>query len=83
LGSPEEAKNLAGQNVLRLIQIRLASVSLRKISSDRQGNSPQPPNRRFEFQKRSQLFVGVHNETFSVVPVGVSNPDRSPFGIHG
>jgi hypothetical protein len=36
------------------------------------------PNRRFEFQKRSQLFIRSHNETLSVVAVRVCNPDRSP-----
>ena len=35
-------------------------------------------NRPFQFQKRSQLFVGVHNKTFSVVTVCISNPDCSP-----
>jgi hypothetical protein len=39
-------------------------------------------NRRFEFHKRSQLFICVHNETLSVVPVCVGNPDRSPVGIN-
>jgi hypothetical protein len=42
-----------------------------------------PPNRRFEFQKRSQLFIRVHNETLSVVAMAVNDPDRSPVGIHG
>jgi len=35
-------------------------------------------NHRFEFQKRSQDFIRVHNETLSVVAVCVSNPNRSP-----
>jgi hypothetical protein len=39
-------------------------------------------NRRFEFEKRSQLFIGVHNETLSIVAMRVSNPDRSPVGIN-
>jgi hypothetical protein len=39
-------------------------------------------NRRFEFDKRRQLFIGVHNETLSVVPMRVSNPERSPVGIN-
>jgi hypothetical protein len=39
-------------------------------------------NRRFKFKKRSQLFLRSHNETFSVVAVRVSNPDRSPVGIN-
>jgi len=36
----------------------------------------------FEFPKRSQLFIGAHNETVSVAPMRVSNPDRSPVGIN-
>jgi hypothetical protein len=39
-------------------------------------------DRRFEFHKRGQLFIRVHNETLSVVAVCVSNPDRSPIGIN-
>ena len=39
-------------------------------------------DRRFEFQKRSQLFIRTHNETLSVVAMRVNNPDRSPFGIN-
>jgi hypothetical protein len=41
------------------------------------------PNRRFKFQKRSQLFIGTHNETFSIVAMRVCNPDCSPVGTHG
>jgi hypothetical protein len=33
---------------------------------------------RFEFQKRSQLFIGAHNKALSVAAMRVSNPDRSP-----
>ena len=40
------------------------------------------PNRRFKFQKRSQLFIRMHNETLSVVAMCVCNPDRSPAGIN-
>jgi hypothetical protein len=43
---------------------------------------PQPPNRSFQFQKRSQLFIGSLNETLSVIAVRVSNPDCLPVGIH-
>jgi hypothetical protein len=32
--------------------------------------------------KRSQLFIRAHNETLSVVAVGVNNPHRSPLGIN-
>jgi hypothetical protein len=34
-------------------------------------------NRRLQFKKRSQLFVGTHNETLSAA-MRVSNPDCSP-----
>jgi hypothetical protein len=40
------------------------------------------PNHRFEFHKRRQLFIRVHNETLSVVALRVSDKDRSPAGIH-
>ena len=40
------------------------------------------PFRPFQFQKRSQLFIGTDNETLSVA-VSVSNPDRAPFRIEG
>jgi hypothetical protein len=35
-----------------------------------------------KFKKRSQLFVGVHNEALTVVAMSVSHEDRSPFAIH-
>jgi hypothetical protein len=37
--------------------------------------------RPLQFRKRSQLFVGAHNETLSV-SMCINNPDRSPVGIH-
>ena len=40
-------------------------------------------NRRFNFHKRCQLFIRVHNETLSVAAMRVCNPERSPVGIHG
>jgi hypothetical protein len=35
----------------------------------------------FQFQKRSELVVGVHNEASSVAAMRVSNPDCSAFAI--
>jgi hypothetical protein len=35
-------------------------------------------NRPFQFNKRSQLFVGMHNKTLSIAAMCVCNPDRSP-----
>ena len=37
----------------------------------------------FQFQKRSQLFIGTYNVTLSVAAMCVCNPDRSPVGING
>jgi hypothetical protein len=34
-------------------------------------------NRRFQFQKRGQLFIRVHNETLSIAAMCVGDPDRS------
>ena len=31
----------------------------------------------FEFEKRCQFFIRVHNETLSIVAMCVCNPDRS------
>src|SRR5207249_12114882 len=36
----------------------------------------------FEFEKRSQDFIRVHNETLSVAAMRISNEDRSPVGIN-
>jgi hypothetical protein len=36
-----------------------------------------------KLQKRSQLFIRVHNETFSVAAMRVCNPDCSALGIDG
>jgi hypothetical protein len=41
------------------------------------------PNRRFDFHKRSQLFIRTHNVTAPVVAMRVCDPDRSPVAIHG
>jgi hypothetical protein len=37
-------------------------------------------NRPFQFHKRSQLVIGMHDESLSVA-MRVSNLDRSPFAI--
>jgi hypothetical protein len=38
---------------------------------------------RFQFQKRAQLFIRVHNKALSVAAMCVSNEDCLPAGIHG
>jgi hypothetical protein len=40
-------------------------------------------NRRFQFQKRSQLFIRTHNEAPSVVAMRVNDPDCAPPRISG
>jgi hypothetical protein len=42
----------------------------------------ETPNSRFQFQKRGQYFVRVHNESLSVAVMCICNPDCSPVGIH-
>src|SRR5437016_8641938 len=37
--------------------------------------STDDSNRRFKFNKRSQLFIRTHNETLSVAAIGVRNED--------
>jgi hypothetical protein len=66
---------------LRLIQIRLATLSLAKITAASQDQFASGATRRFEFHKRSQYFIRVHDETFPIVAVSVSDPDGSPLAI--
>jgi hypothetical protein len=35
-----------------------------------------------KFNKRAELFVGMHNKAFSVAALCINNPDRSPVGIN-
>jgi hypothetical protein len=37
----------------------------------------------FKFNKCAELFIGAHNETLSIVAVGINNPDCSPARIQG
>jgi hypothetical protein len=76
-------RRTSGKKVLRLIQIRLAELSLAKIPTASQEYSLQDPNWRFKFHKRSQLFIRTHNETLSVAAMRVCNPDGSSLGING
>src|SRR5262245_28476928 len=42
----------------------------------------KPVNRPLRLQKCCQDFIGLHNETFSIVAMSVTNPDRSPLAIY-
>ena len=80
IAGPEEANNLAGK-ALRLIRDPFSDAEFGKNSPTCQHNATSA-NRRFEFNKRSQLFIRTHNETLSVTAMRVHNPDRSPVGIN-
>jgi len=47
------------------------------------GSARFKANRRFQFNKQRQLFIGTHNETLSAIAVRIRNPDCSPARIHG
>jgi hypothetical protein len=57
IAGPEEAKNRAGKESLRLIQTRLATPSLQKISPACQSRKPSLES---PTQVRRQLFSGAH-----------------------
>jgi hypothetical protein len=38
-------------------------------------------DRRFQFHKRSQLFIGVRHETLTVTALSIHDPHHSPFAI--
>jgi hypothetical protein len=80
MAGPEETKNLAGK-VLRLIQIRLTTPSFEKLTPARQAHSPHALIADSSSNKRSQLFIRVHNEPLSVA-MRVRNPDCSSVGIN-
>jgi hypothetical protein len=77
----EEAKDLAGKSS-HLIQDRLSDAEFGKNLACLSSQFAASANRRFEFHKRSQLFIRLHNETLSVVAMCVCNPDRSAVGIN-
>jgi hypothetical protein len=79
LQGPEEAENQQG-NVLRLIQIHLATSSLEKIppivkTIRRKNESP------IRVRQRRQLFIGAYDKTLSIAVMRVGDPNRSPLRI--
>jgi len=49
----------------------------------RLNSQPLPTaNRRFQFQKRRQLFIRSHNEPLSIAAMRVNNPDCSSVGFN-
>jgi hypothetical protein len=65
-----------------LVFISLSSKDFKKKSMLFVGSIPSIRNGRFQFHKRRQLFIRVHNETLPIIAMRVCNPDCSPFGIN-
>jgi hypothetical protein len=62
-----------GAKVLRLIPTRLSHGEFGKNVANLSNQFAASANRRFEFDKRRQLFIRVDNETLSVVAMRVCN----------
>ena|SRR5438552_5893355 len=77
----EEAKNPSGGNVLRLIQIRLATLSFEKIALGCQDNSPQAKIADPTSRNGVNFSSTCPNESLTVAMSG-HNPNCSPFAIH-
>jgi len=75
-----EGKEAVGRSALSRIQI-LVSVLFAKNLGNLASQFGARANRRFEFHKRSQLFIRVHNETLAVAAMRISYKDRSPVAI--
>jgi hypothetical protein len=70
-------------NALRLIQDQLSDADFGKNLANPSNQFAATANHRFEFQKRSELFIRAHNERLSVVAMRVCNPDCSTARSHG
>jgi len=77
----EEAKNPSGEKCPLPDSDPFNDVEFGKISPTCRDKFAASADRRSEFQKCSQLFVGVHNKAPSVVAERVSNKDCLPVGI--
>jgi hypothetical protein len=62
---------------------KLKETVPKKILHKKENRRYASTSRQFEFHKRRQLFIRMHNETLSVAPTCVSNADRLPVGIQG
>jgi hypothetical protein len=62
---------------IRLIQDPFNDVEFGKNPASPSSQFVATSDRRFEFQKRRQLFVRVHNVTLPVAAMCVNSPDRS------
>src|SRR5258708_643233 len=82
IAGPEEAKNLAGKSPPPDSD-PFSDAEFGKNLAGLSSKLAATSNRRFEFEKGSQLFIRMHNETLSVASMRVSNPDCSRLRIKG
>jgi hypothetical protein len=78
IAGPEEAKNRAGKESLRLIQIRLATPSLQKSSPACQSRKPSLES---PTQVRRQLFSGAHVFCAGQIPTALHIRDWPASGF--
>jgi len=52
---------------------RRMTALLNHLTAKPEMTLPNRANRRFKFQKRSQLFIGTHNEPLSVTAMCIAN----------
>jgi hypothetical protein len=77
----EQAKNLAAESHppdSNLVNDAECAENRASLSRQFAASADRP----FQFQKRRQLFICLHNEQLSVAAMCISNPDRSPVGIN-
>ena len=71
----KEGRSCRG-GALSRIQILVFTDSAKNLANLSNQFAVSAPGR-FNFEKRSQLFIGLHNEPLSVAPICVRNPDPS------
>ena len=81
IAGPEEAKNPAGERCPRPDSDLSNGIEFGKNLANLSKQFAANVDYRFEFQKRRQLFLGLHDVTLSVVAMRVSNSDRLPVRI--
>jgi hypothetical protein len=66
----------------KVFSLSLSNILLSSNLTTYRGFCGLRANRRFQFQKRSQLFIRTRNETLALAAMRVCNPECSPVGIN-
>ena len=77
----ERGKETVGRSALSRIQILVQRDSVKNLAT-LSNQFAVGTHRRWEFCKRSQLFICPHNEPLPVIAMCVNNPECSPAGIY-